>query len=109
MGNPREELGFSSLCKSVLFKTHLFQHEVNASHPRSCGWLVSGGPDRVCLLDEENDALPGTLRSSGDVIKSHQGNMVFVGRRDNQLKRNGKRLDLAEVEQVGDHDKPHRM
>ncbi|XP_035681596.1 beta-alanine-activating enzyme-like [Branchiostoma floridae] len=56
-----------------------------------------------CYLDGE-DLTPPTdivMRSSGDVVDLHGAELVFCGRLDDQVKRNGKRLDLKWIEQKG--------
>lgn len=60
-----------------------------------------GGMKRVCLLDDEKSVLAGTMRQSGDVVRVHEGKILyFVGRRDSQVKINGRRVNLASLEQV---------
>ena len=44
------------------------------------------------------------LRFTGDIVHvKGQGDIFYIGRADNQIKRNGKRIDLTEIEQVKNH------
>lgn len=80
----------------------------------SC-WL--GGDRRVCLLDDEtcgtgyvNIWLPLRLsltqpadyrmRDTGDMVRINKGSgsIYYVGRKDNQVKISGQRINLAEIE-----------
>ena len=57
---------------------------------------------RCCLLNSESSVESATMRNSGDVIlKDVTGTLWYRGRNDEQVKRYGKRLNLAEIEQVG--------
>jgi non-ribosomal peptide synthetase component F len=63
--------------------------------------LLVGGSKRVCLLDDEASVVENTFRSSGDIVR-RDGNsrLIFVGREDNQIKRQGKRINLGDIEKV---------
>ncbi|KAI8510527.1 Cyclic nucleotide-gated olfactory channel [Branchiostoma belcheri] len=68
------------------------------------GVLYIGGDHRRCYLDGEDvttQSLDIIMRSSGDIVDHHGDDLVFCGRLDDQVKRNGKRLDLRWIEQVG--------
>lgn len=63
--------------------------------------LAAGGKERACQIDDENVCLSGTLRFSGDLVKqSTDGQIFYVGRKDDMVKRHGKRFHLQEVEKV---------
>ena len=63
--------------------------------------LIEGGMERVCLIDDETQAISGTLRRTGDIVKrDEEGNLWYCGRTDNQVKRSGKRINLEQIEAV---------
>ncbi|XP_077135842.1 beta-alanine-activating enzyme isoform X2 [Ranitomeya variabilis] len=64
------------------------------------GQLFLGGRQRVCFLDDELMLPYGTMRATGDWVKLQDGDMFYVGRKDNQIKRHGKRLNTEYVQQV---------
>ena len=59
---------------------------------------IAGGPDRVCLLGDETSHTAETKRKTGDwaYVKNHC--VWFCGRRDRQIKRMGKRINLDWIE-----------
>ena len=59
---------------------------------------IAGGPDRVCLLGDETSHTAETKRKTGDwaYVKNHC--FWFCGRRDRQIKRMGKRINLDWIE-----------
>ena len=59
---------------------------------------TAGGPDRVCLLGDETSHTAETKRKTGDwaYVKNHC--VWFCGRRDRQIKRMGKRINLDWIE-----------
>lgn len=61
---------------------------------------VAGGEERVCLLDHEDTAVPGTMRATGDWVDVRDTQLRFLGRRDRLIKRHGKRVNLDSVQQV---------
>ncbi|XP_014662072.1 PREDICTED: acyl-CoA synthetase family member 4-like [Priapulus caudatus] len=67
------------------------------------GQLYVGGKDRVCVID--NSVNGSCLRATGDwVTVAVDGAIYFAGRRDNQVKRHGKRINITSLEiQVTEH------
>ena len=59
---------------------------------------IAGGPDRVCLVCDETSHTAETKRKTGDwaYVKNHC--VCFCGRRDRQIKRMGKRINLDWIE-----------
>lgn len=54
-------------------------------------WLLAGGPGY--------SGRQGTLYKTGDLVRYGQdNNLIFVGRKDNQVKINGQRVELSEIE-----------
>ncbi|XP_041054843.1 beta-alanine-activating enzyme isoform X1 [Carcharodon carcharias] len=66
------------------------------------GQVFIGGKERVCFLDDEITVCPGTMRATGDWVIIKAGHMYYKGRRDNQIKRHGKRVSLESVQQVAE-------
>ncbi|XP_063415169.1 beta-alanine-activating enzyme-like isoform X2 [Mytilus trossulus] len=68
------------------------------------GYLFIGSLNRVCFINQEDpvQAVQGkVLRPTGDLVNINgQGQIIYIGRTDNQIKRHGKRIDLKEIEQV---------
>ncbi|XP_077333569.1 beta-alanine-activating enzyme isoform X1 [Lithobates pipiens] len=64
------------------------------------GQVFLGGTQRVCFIDDECILPCGTMRSTGDWVRLQDGNMYYIGRRDNQFKRHGKRLNTEYIQQV---------
>ncbi|KAM3875855.1 beta-alanine-activating enzyme [Diretmus argenteus] len=64
------------------------------------GQVFIGGKDRVCLLDDEVTAVPGTMRATGDWVKVKDTQLYYLGRRDRLIKRHGQRVNLDTVQQV---------
>lgn len=62
--------------------------------------LGPGGEHRVCLLDDEDTVVPGTMRATGDWVNVRDSQMFYVGRRDRLMKRHGQRVNLDSLQQV---------
>eukprot|EP00079_Xenopus_tropicalis_P014600 XP_004911256.1 PREDICTED: acyl-CoA synthetase family member 4 isoform X2 [Xenopus tropicalis] len=63
------------------------------------GQVLLGGRERICFLDNEFILPYGTMRKTGDWVTLKDGEMYFLGRKDNQIKRHGKRLNIEYVQQ----------
>ncbi|XP_008585635.1 PREDICTED: acyl-CoA synthetase family member 4-like, partial [Galeopterus variegatus] len=63
------------------------------------GQVFLGGRNRVCFLDDEITVPLGTMRATGDFVTVKDGEMFFLGRKDSQIKRHGKRLNIELVQQ----------
>jgi len=62
---------------------------------------IVGGLERVCVINDEDDVVRGKMRFSGDLVKrGDDGSLCYAGRRDDEVKRHGKRVHLYEIEQV---------
>ncbi|XP_025777301.1 beta-alanine-activating enzyme isoform X1 [Puma concolor] len=66
------------------------------------GQVFLGGKNRVCFLDDEMIVPLGTMRATGDLVTVKDGEMLFLGRKDSQIKRYGKRLNIEFVQQVAE-------
>ncbi|KAL2089889.1 hypothetical protein ACEWY4_014577 [Coilia grayii] len=66
------------------------------------GQVFIGGQYRVCLLDEEENIVPGTMRATGDWVMIRDSQLFYLGRRDCLVKRHGQQLHLDSVQQVVD-------
>ncbi|XP_020746308.2 beta-alanine-activating enzyme isoform X5 [Odocoileus virginianus] len=66
------------------------------------GQVFLGGRNRVCFLDGEMTVPLGTMRATGDFVTIKDGEIFFLGRKDSQIKRHGKRLNLELVQQVAE-------
>ncbi|XP_031198668.1 beta-alanine-activating enzyme isoform X2 [Mastomys coucha] len=66
------------------------------------GQVFLGGKNRICFLDDEMTVPPGTMRATGDFVTVKDGEIFFLGRKDSQIKRHGKRLNIALVQQVAE-------
>ncbi|XP_044080918.1 beta-alanine-activating enzyme isoform X1 [Neovison vison] len=66
------------------------------------GQVFLGGRNRVCFLDDETTVPLGTMRATGDLVTVKDGEMFFLGRKDSQIKRHGKRLNIELVQQVAE-------
>lgn len=67
------------------------------------GQLFLGGlRRRQCYLaGEEPDQRPPVLRGTGDTVSiNNKGEITFLHRTDDQVKRNGQRINLCEIEKV---------
>lgn len=66
------------------------------------GQVFLGGRNRVCFLDGEMTVPLGTMRATGDFVTVKDGEIFFLGRKDSQIKRHGKRLNIELVQQVAE-------
>uniref|UniRef100_H2ZXZ7 Beta-alanine-activating enzyme n=1 Tax=Latimeria chalumnae TaxID=7897 RepID=H2ZXZ7_LATCH len=66
------------------------------------GQVFIGGRERVCFLDSEVVVPLGRTRETGDWVAVKDGHVYFIGRRDSQVKRHGKRLNLEYIQQVSE-------
>lgn len=66
------------------------------------GQVFLGGENRVCFLDDEMTVPLGTMRATGDFVTVKDGEMFFLGRKDSQIKRHGKRVNIEFVQQVAE-------
>ncbi|XP_053259085.1 beta-alanine-activating enzyme isoform X1 [Podarcis raffonei] len=66
------------------------------------GQVFIGGEERVCFLDDEVTLPKGTMRATGDFVRVKDTEMLFLGRKDNQIKRHGKRLSIEYVQQIAE-------
>ncbi|XP_053462035.1 beta-alanine-activating enzyme isoform X2 [Nycticebus coucang] len=66
------------------------------------GQVFLGGRSRVCFLDDEVTVPLGTMRATGDFVTVKDGEIFFLGRKDSQIKRHGKRLNIELVQQVAE-------
>ncbi|XP_022607126.1 acyl-CoA synthetase family member 4 [Seriola dumerili] len=96
----------SSAASSVPLGTPLMDTLVEVRDEHGCvvtegeGQVFIGGEDRVCLLDEEQAVVPGTMRASGDWVNVKDAQLYYLGRRDRLIKRHGKRVNLDGVQQL---------
>lgn len=63
------------------------------------GWLYTGGPQRICKI---NGCKPlDCLRNTGDWVRVDDlGRIFYLHRKDDQIKRFGKRLNLQEIDSI---------
>ncbi|NXN98276.1 ACSF4 enzyme, partial [Rhinopomastus cyanomelas] len=66
------------------------------------GQMFIGGEERVCFLDDEVTVPPGTMRATGDFVRVQDAQFFFLGRKDNQIKRHGKRLNVECLQQAAE-------
>ncbi|NWQ70771.1 ACSF4 enzyme, partial [Neopipo cinnamomea] len=66
------------------------------------GQLFIGGEERICFLDDEITVPLGTMRETGDFVRVQNGNLFFLGRKDNQIKRHGKRFNMECLQQAAE-------
>ncbi|XP_062308407.1 beta-alanine-activating enzyme [Osmerus eperlanus] len=91
---------------SVPLGTPLMDTTVEVRDEHSCvvaegeGQIFIGGTDRVCLLDDEVEAVPGTMRATGDWVQVKDSCLYFLGRQDRLIKRQGQRVHLDTLQQA---------
>ncbi|NXP32817.1 ACSF4 enzyme, partial [Leiothrix lutea] len=61
-----------------------------------------GGEERICFLDDEVTVPVGTMRETGDFVRVKNAELFFSGRKDNQIKRHGKRFNIEYLQQVAE-------
>ncbi|ETE59025.1 Acyl-CoA synthetase family member 4, partial [Ophiophagus hannah] len=66
------------------------------------GQVFIGGNGRVCFIDDETTLPVDIMRATGDFVRVKNTEMFFLGRKDNQIKRHGKRLNTEYVQQVAE-------
>ncbi|KFQ28346.1 Acyl-CoA synthetase family member 4, partial [Mesitornis unicolor] len=66
------------------------------------GQIFIGGEERVCFLDDEITVPLDTVRETGDFVRVQNANLFFLGRKDNQIKRHGKRLNIECLQQAAE-------
>ncbi|KAG8453774.1 hypothetical protein GDO86_000412 [Hymenochirus boettgeri] len=78
------------------------QNEDGSKTTKGEGQVLLGGRERMCFIDKELILPYGTLRKTGDWVTLRNGEMFFLGRKDNQIKRHGKRINLEYVQHVAE-------
>ncbi|XP_029886527.1 beta-alanine-activating enzyme isoform X2 [Aquila chrysaetos chrysaetos] len=63
------------------------------------GQILIGGEERICFLDDEITVPLGTMRETGDFVRVQNAKLFFLGRKDNQIKRHGKRFNIECLQQ----------
>ncbi|NXW06183.1 ACSF4 enzyme, partial [Fregetta grallaria] len=66
------------------------------------GQIFIGGEERICFLDDEITVPLGTMRETGDFVRVQNAKLFFLGRKDNQIKRHGKRLNIECLQQAAE-------
>ncbi|NXH77784.1 ACSF4 enzyme, partial [Hydrobates tethys] len=66
------------------------------------GQIFIGGEDRICFLDHEITVPLGTMRETGDFVRVQDAKLFFLGRKDNQIKRHGKRFNIEYLQQTAE-------
>ncbi|NXF45695.1 ACSF4 enzyme, partial [Oceanites oceanicus] len=66
------------------------------------GQIFIGGEERICFLDDEISVPLGTMRETGDFVRVQNAKLFFLGRKDNQIKRHGKRLNIECLQQAAE-------
>ncbi|NXC18582.1 ACSF4 enzyme, partial [Corythaeola cristata] len=66
------------------------------------GQLFIGGEERICFLDDEIAVPLGTVRETGDFVRVQNAKLFFLGRKDNQIKRHGKRFNIECLQQAAE-------
>ncbi|KAM5194147.1 beta-alanine-activating enzyme isoform 2-T2 [Mantella aurantiaca] len=100
-GDPLIPLG-TPLCGTIIE----VRNEENNRIEEGEGQVFLGGRQRVCFLDDEFLLPCGTMRSTGDWVRLQDGDMYYKGRRDNQFKRHGKRLNIEYIQQIVEELEP---
>ncbi|KAM9236386.1 beta-alanine-activating enzyme [Leptosomus discolor] len=66
------------------------------------GQMFIGGEERICFLDDEMTIPLGTMRETGDFVRVQDAKLFFLGRKDNQIKRHGKRFNIECLQQAAE-------
>ncbi|XP_030347158.1 beta-alanine-activating enzyme isoform X3 [Strigops habroptila] len=66
------------------------------------GQIFIGGEERICFLDDEVTVPLGTMRETGDFVRVQNAKFFFLGRKDNQIKRHGKRFNIECLQQAAE-------
>ncbi|NXW53483.1 ACSF4 enzyme, partial [Eurystomus gularis] len=66
------------------------------------GQIFLGGEERICFLDDEITVALGTMRETGDFVRVQDAKLFFLGRKDNQIKRHGKRFNIECLQQAAE-------
>ncbi|NWV40964.1 ACSF4 enzyme, partial [Grantiella picta] len=66
------------------------------------GQIFIGGEERICFLDDEITVPLGTMRETGDFVRVKNGKLFFLGRKDSQIKRHGKRFNIECLQQAAE-------
>ncbi|KAM9286313.1 beta-alanine-activating enzyme [Cariama cristata] len=66
------------------------------------GQIFIGGEERICFLDDEITVPLGTMRETGDFVRVQNAKLFFLGRKDNQIKRHGKRFNIECLQQAAE-------
>ncbi|OPJ71149.1 acyl-CoA synthetase family member 4 isoform B [Patagioenas fasciata monilis] len=66
------------------------------------GQVFIGGEERICFLDDEVTVPLGTMRETGDFVRVQNAKLFFLGRKDNQIKRHGKRFNIESLQQAAE-------
>ncbi|NXQ79037.1 ACSF4 enzyme, partial [Nyctibius grandis] len=66
------------------------------------GQIFIGGEERICFLDDEITVPLGTMRETGDFVRVQDAKWFFLGRKDNQIKRHGKRFNIECLQQAAE-------
>ncbi|NXP45361.1 ACSF4 enzyme, partial [Heliornis fulica] len=66
------------------------------------GQIFIGGEERICFLDDEITVPQGTMRETGDFVRVQNTKLFFLGRKDNQIKRHGKRFNTECLQQAAE-------
>ncbi|NWW85512.1 ACSF4 enzyme, partial [Rhynochetos jubatus] len=66
------------------------------------GQIFIGGEERICFLDDEVTVPLGTMRATGDFVRVQNAKLFFLGRKDNQIKRHGKRFNIECLQQAAE-------
>ncbi|XP_023127577.2 beta-alanine-activating enzyme isoform X2 [Amphiprion ocellaris] len=103
---PESLLQSSNTMSSVPLGSPLMDTVVEVRDEHGCivtegeGQVFIGGENRVCLLDDEDAVVAGTMRATGDRATVEDTQLYYQGRKDRMVKRNGKRVNLDSLQQL---------